>query len=151
MYRWLLILTSLVVSETAFSQTTEDSVKAVVNAMFAAMKNADSKGLRNTFSPTVVLQTIEEKANGVVDVVTDSVEEFASMLDKVKPDMLDERIRFEKIYIDGPLAMAWTPYQFYYMGKFSHCGVNSFQLVRINNKWKIQYIIDTRRKAGCIE
>lgn len=151
MYRWLLILTSLVVSETAFSQTTEDSVKAVVNAMFAAMKNADSKGLRNTFSPTVVLQTIEEKANGVVDVVTDSVEEFASMLDKVKPDMLDERIRFEKIYIDGPLAMAWTPYQFYYMGKFSHCGVNSFQLVRINNEWKIQYIIDTRRKAGCIE
>lgn len=86
-----------------------------------------------------------------MDVVTDSVEEFASMLDKVKPDMLDERIRFEKIYIDGPLAMAWTPYQFYYMGKFSHCGVNSFQLVRINNKWKIQYIIDTRRKAGCIE
>lgn len=151
MYRWLLILTSLVVSETAFSQTTEDSVKAVVNAMFAAMKNADSKGLRNTFSPTVVLQTIEEKANGVVDVVTDSVEEFASMLDKVKPDMLDERIRFEKIYIDGPLAMAWTPYQFYYMGKFSHCGVNSFQLVRINSEWKIQYIIDTRRKAGCIE
>lgn len=151
MYRWLLILTSLVVSETAFSQTTEDSVKAVVNAMFAAMKNADSKGLRNTFSPSVVLQTIEEKANGVVDVVTDSVEEFASMLDKVKPDMLDERIRFEKIYIDGPLAMAWTPYQFYYMGKFSHCGVNSFQLVRINNEWKIQYIIDTRRKAGCIE
>lgn len=64
MYRWLLILTSLVVSETAFSQTTEDSVKAVVNAMFAAMKNADSKGLRNTFSRLLFCRQSKKKQMG---------------------------------------------------------------------------------------
>lgn len=45
--------------------------------------------------------------------------------------------------------MVWAPYQFYYKGKFSHCGADSFQLVRINGKWKIQYLVDTRRSQGC--
>ena len=31
------------------AQSTEDSVKAAVNNMFAAMKNADSAGLNNIF------------------------------------------------------------------------------------------------------
>ena len=34
-------------------------------------------------------------------------------------------------------------------GKFSHCGVDSFQLVFINGQWKIQCLIDTRRKQPC--
>jgi hypothetical protein len=52
---------------------------------------------------------------------------------------------------DGALAVAWTPYKFYYKGNFSHCGIDSYQLVRINGIWKIQYLIDTRRKANCGE
>ena len=55
----------------------------------------------------------------------------------------------EVVKIDGALASVWTPYKFYFNGKFSHCGVNSFQLVRMNNTWKVQYIIDTRRRVGC--
>ncbi|HNA01067.1 MAG TPA: hypothetical protein PLN49_09415, partial [Ferruginibacter sp.] len=64
-------------------------------------------------------------------------------------DAADERITFDVVRVDGALAIAWTPYKFYFNGKFSHCGVNSFQLVRFNGEWKIQYLIDTRRKAGC--
>jgi hypothetical protein len=49
------------------------------------------------------------------------------------------------------MATAWTPYNFYFNGKFSHCGVNNFVLVKQDNGWKIQYIIDTRRRQGCKE
>ena len=28
-------------------------------------------------------------------------------------------------------------------------GVKKDQLVRINGRWKIQYLIDTRRRVGC--
>ena len=63
----------------------------------------------------------------------------------------DERIAFDGIKIDGPMATAWTPYNFYFNGKFSHCGVNNFVLVKQDNGWKIQYIIDTRRRQGCKE
>jgi hypothetical protein len=45
--------------------------------------------------------------------------------------------------------MVWTPYRFIFNGKFSHCGVNSFTLVKLNGEWKINYVIDTRRKEKC--
>lgn len=64
---------------------------------------------------------------------------------------LDERIQFDVVKVDGPLASVWTPYKFYFKGQFSHCGVNSFQLVRVNGEWKIQYLIDTRRRNDCGE
>jgi hypothetical protein len=61
----------------------------------------------------------------------------------------DERISFDLVKIDGELASVWTPYKFYAGEKFSHCGVDSYQLVKLNGEWKIQYLIDTRRKQGC--
>ncbi len=48
------------------------------------------------------------------------------------------------------MANAWTPYEFWYNGNFSHCGVNSFQLIKKDEKWKIIYLVDTRRKEGCL-
>ena len=70
-------------------------------------------------------------------------------ISKAEKGSLDERISFSNVLIDGNLASVWTLYEFYYKGQFSHCGVNSFQLVKSNNEWKIQYIIDTRRKDNC--
>ncbi|HTH30896.1 MAG TPA: hypothetical protein VL946_06065 [Lacibacter sp.] len=134
----------------AAAQSTEDSVKAVVNNMFAAMKNADSVGLKNTFSEWAVLQTISRTKEGATTVRTENINEFASFVGKSTKGDADERIRFAAVHIDGALASVWTPYQFYYKGNFSHCGVNSFQLIRVNGVWKVQYIIDTRRKTDCL-
>jgi hypothetical protein len=96
-----------------------------------------------------VLQTISSNKEGKTLVKTENVEEFANFVGQLKKDSADERISFETIKIDSPLAMVWTPYNFYYNGAFSHCGVNSFQLVRFDGAWKIQYLIDTRRRTGC--
>jgi hypothetical protein len=79
----------------------------------------------------------------------DIVDEFAKTISTIKKGAADEQIIFESVRIDGPLAMVWAPYKFYFDGKFSHCGVDSFQLVFINAQWKIQYLIDTRRKQPC--
>lgn len=53
------------------------------------------------------------------------------------------------ILIDGNLASVWTDYKFYIDDQFSHCGVNSFQLFKGKDGWKVIYIIDTRRKENC--
>lgn len=131
------------------AQSTEDSVKAAVNRMFTAMKNADSIQLKNSFSESAVLQTISKTKEGQTMVHTEVINDFVSFVGKTTKGDADEQITFGAIHIDGVLASVWTPYQFYYKGAFSHCGVNSFQLVRMNNEWKIQYIIDTRRKTDC--
>ncbi|HAN64961.1 MAG TPA: hypothetical protein DCQ34_01070 [Chitinophagaceae bacterium] len=145
----LLILTLTVFSFTAQAQTAEDSVKAVINELFMSMKESDSGRLSTCFADSAILQTISRNKQGATMVRTDAIGGFKSSITAAPKGALDERISFESIRIDGPLAMAWTPYSFYYNGKFSHCGVNSFQLVRFNGVWKIQYLIDTRRRNGC--
>ena len=131
------------------AQSAEDSIKTVINKMFEAMKNADALSLTQAFADSAIFQTIVKNKDGKTMVKTEQVKGFIDFVSKQQKGAADERITFEVIKIDGPLAIAWTPYKFYYNGQFSHCGANSFQLVRLDGKWKIQYLIDTRRKDGC--
>lgn len=145
-----ILLTVLVtLGATGHAQTTEDSVKAVINKLFEGMKNSDASLIRVAFADSAILQTIGRSQEGKTVIRTDEVKDFVESIGKIAKGDADERIQFETIKIDGPLAIVWTPYKFYYKGQFSHCGVNSFQLVRLNGNWKIQYLIDTRRRQGC--
>lgn len=147
---FLLLLTACFLTVNASAQSTEDSVKTAVNKLFTAMKESDEAMLKNSFTSNAVLQTVgRSKETGAVVVTSEEVNAFAESIQKIAKGEADEQIVFETIKIDGDLASVWTPYKFYYKGKFSHCGVNSFQLVRLNGEWKIQYIIDTRRRQGC--
>ena len=148
--KYIFIFFMVIISLTKINgQSAEDSVKTVVNKMFDAMRNADAASLKSTFSDNIVFHSIATSKEGTVSVKSEDPKEFIDFISKEKKGNADEQIHFETIKIDGPLALVWAPYKFYYAGKFSHCGVDSFQLVRINGEWKIQYIIDTRRKQGC--
>ena len=149
MKAFLISLTLVISCSIARAQTAEDSVKAAVNQLFTAMKSADPLLLKKCFADSAVLQTITRGRDGKLLVVNEPVNDFAEFISHVKKDSADERISFETIKIDGPLAIAWTPYNFYFNGRFSHCGVISFQLIRFEGVWKIQYLIDTRRKNDC--
>ena len=146
--KYVLFICLLFTSYISDAQTAEDSVKAVVNKLFAAMKSADAATLQACFADSAILQTIIDK-NGKPVIETEAVQGFATSISKVSKGDADERITFDVVRIDGELAIVWAPYQFYWKGAFSHCGVDSFQLVRINGEWKIQYLIDTRRKEDC--
>jgi hypothetical protein len=147
--KYLLLLLTFVFVKNSYSQTTEDSVKAAVNQLFTAMKNSDGLAIQSSFADSALLQTITRNKEGATIVRNETVAGFATSVSKLPKAAADERITFETIKIDGPLASVWTPYKFYFNGQFSHCGVNSFQLIREKGQWKIQYIIDTRRKQGC--
>lgn len=149
MKQFLVFLTFVVTFHIAAAQTAEDSVKAAVNKLFAAMKSSDAKMLLSCFADSAILQTITNNKEGNLVVKNEDVAAFAESISKLPKDAADERIIFDLVKVDGPLAIAWTPYKFYYNKIFSHCGVNSFQLIKINSEWKIQYIIDTRRRKGC--
>lgn len=129
------------------AQETPDkqAIKQVVNNMFTAMQTGDTALFRRCFAPTVIFQTIVNQPNQT-QVKTQDFEAFLKSLTKYPKGALDERISFKEVQSDGILASVWTPYQFYYQGKFAHEGVNSFQLVKLGDDWKIQYLIDTRKK-----
>ena len=136
----------LLVSISAFGQQNKDIEKPIRN-LFLGMKNADSELVKSAFSENAVLQTIAKDGT----VKSDNIQDFIASVSKFPKGDLDERIIIEAIHTDGNLASVFTPYSFYLKGKLSHCGANSFQLVKQNNEWKIQYIIDTRRKDNCKE
>ena len=129
-----------------FGQQNQDIEKPIRN-LFLGMKNADPELMKTAFAENAVLQSIAKDGT----VKNENVQEFIASVSKFSKDDLDEKIIIDAVHTDGGLASVFTPYSFYFKGKFSHCGANSFQLVKQQNDWKIQYIIDTRRKENCRE
>lgn len=123
------------------AQTTQDSVKQVVIQLFKAAYDADSASVMECFWSDAIVQTpLKDR------IKNDGPSIIASAFGKLRKGQLDEKIVFEFVHIDSYLASVWTPYRLYVDGKFIHCGVDSFQLIRKNGSWKISHLIDTRRK-----
>ena len=146
----LSIFASVLLFQANAQHPEEKAIKATIDQFFNGMRMADSATIAATISTTAVFQTIVPLKDGTVEVRTEPVVEFLQAVGKPHKEVYDEQINYGAIHVDATLATVWTPYKFYLGKTFSHCGVNSFQLVKINSNWKIQYIIDTRRKDACI-
>ena len=132
------------------AQNQEDEVRAVITRMFDGMRMGDSTMVRSVFSKEAIMQTVVMNNAGKVVINKSSLANFLNAVDMPHDLVRDERIEFGDIKIDRPLATVWTPYSFYRGDQFSHCGVNSFQLYKSEEGWKVIYIIDTRRQSACI-
>lgn len=132
------------------AQTPEEEVKNTVNDFFKFFHAQDSVGMQKIVHTDVVLQTIGSGKNGVQRIRTENFDDLIKSITSI-PDSVkfEERILDYSIQIDGAMANAWTPYEFWLNNEFHHCGVNSFQLFKEEEKWKIVYLIDTRRREGC--
>ncbi|OON69433.1 nuclear transport factor 2 family protein [Hymenobacter sp. CRA2] len=142
----LLLLSAPALAQAPAAET--EAVRKTINTFFDGMRKGDSALVRSSLAPSVVLQTISTRG-GTTQVLTENPKDFLKAVGTPHKDVWDERIRFEQVLVDAGLASAWTPYQFYLDGKFSHCGYNSFQLVKLAAGWRIAYVIDTRRKDQC--
>ena len=157
-----ILLSALLIMSTAGFITVEkmkeakeqEAVEQVIRNLFDGMRANNGDMVRDAFAENAILRSISINENGETVIATGTtVEAFASAVDRPKnaEQQWDERIPRYQINIDGPLASVWTPYQFYVGDNFSHCGVNSFQLAKSNDKWEIIYIVDTRRRDNCAE
>ncbi|RCR68035.1 nuclear transport factor 2 family protein [Larkinella punicea] len=149
MRKALLIVCSLVSLSALAQSDDEKAVRAAISQLFDGMRKADTTLFKAVFVPTASLQSIAKNKEGAVSVRSESIPNFIASVGKQKPGALDERLSAYEVRIDAELAIAWTPYVFYFNGQKSHCGVNVFTLVKLNGGWKIQAIIDTRRREGC--
>jgi hypothetical protein len=143
------LLLFLIGGLTAAAQQEEAAVKQTINQLFDGMRRSDTALMRSSFAPGALLQSVGKNRGGEVAVETEPVDSFLAAVARPHKEVWDERISFDLVKTDGDLAIAWTPYRFYLGDRFSHCGVDSYQLVKIAGAWKIQYLIDTRRRQGC--
>lgn len=153
MRQTLLILGFLVVTLSLLAQTSSEktAVMIPINNLFAGMKQGDSSLVHNSFTKKVSMATISSDKDGKPGIRHEStLDGFLRAVGTPHPEVWSEMIWDPKIEIDGNLAQAWTPYAFYVGKKFSHCGVDAFQLFKgEDGTWKIFHLADTRQKEGC--
>ncbi len=126
------------------------AVLAVVKRLFDGMRAGDSAMVRSVFHPKALLSTaLVRQGNATVE--TEGIEGFVTAVGTPHAEVWDERTRNEQVLLDGTLASVWVEYSFYAGTRFSHCGVDAFQLAKDGADWKIVALADTRRRTGCVE
>ncbi len=133
-----------------FAQVQNDTTKIMttINKMFEGMKLGNESLFLSAFDSSAVLMSIGSSLGKTI-VHSDDYRSFAKAVATPHPQAWDERIRNPIIHIDGDLAVVWADYNFYLGDKLNHCGIDSFQLVKKFEGWKILVIVDTRKKTGC--
>lgn len=125
-----------------------DTPEAAVRGLFDAMRSADSAAARRLLHADARLQRPVRREGAAALQVSD-VGGWLDAIGGAEPGSLDEKIRDLRVRTDGDLATAWMRYALYVDGELHHCGVNAFQLVRLDGGWKAFSIADTSRREGC--
>jgi len=149
--RAVTIIIILLFTNISMAQNSEElEVKNTIIKFFDAFHKQDSIAIMALVSEDIVLQSIGKNREGVTEFKKEKFNDFLKSIVSIPKDQkFEEKLLDFKISVDGPMANAWTPYEFWFNDKFSHCGVNSFQLIKLDRSWKIIYLIDTRRREGC--
>ncbi|MBC3765164.1 hypothetical protein [Neptunicella marina] len=138
--RSITFVSALFVAPALLAATPQDPI----NNLFDAMREHDGTKLQAQFMPDALLQRV----NKTGEMQNNDISKFANIISESK-NHLDEHLLGVTVQQSDNLASVWTPYAFYLDGKLRHCGVNSFQLVLVEDKWKIQYLIDNVHQGDC--
>jgi len=141
------ILTAIVLLF-VFHTSAQQNPETVVHNFFQAMADIDTVHLDHVIADNARLASAYVGGNGNA-ISYASKSDFIQSISKSKRGDLDEQISDIKVLVDDGLANVWMDYSFYYQGKLSHCGVNSFSMALQGEEWKIVSLADSRRKNNC--
>ncbi|WP_162806355.1 nuclear transport factor 2 family protein [Sphingosinicella terrae] len=134
----------------ASAQTPEEEERAVVAAaqrLFDALAVKDEATLMAAVLPEGRVSSHVEH-DGRVTVRTSSWTDWAARLPQV-PQRLEERMYSPEVRVRGTLATVWAEYDFFVDGARSHCGIDLFDLAKVDGEWRVLNISFTRETEGC--
>ena len=143
MNKILFVTIFLIFISNAFAQNAKsDDVKCaseIPDRLFAAMKAKSFEDIKNIFTPEGQLVAIDKPRDGkgISKTRIFTADSFAKMISEAKGGEFIEKMPDKDVKIDGDLAIVSGRYTFYVGDKFSHCGLNTFHLVRTETGWKI--------------
>ena len=143
-------MTGSVIAQAKTSDANErKAVLAAVQEFFDRMAANDIAGFERVLIPEGRFFSFRV-IDGKEVMRSRSNQESASGLQGNK-QILRERMWDPEVRIHGSIANVWTPYDFWIDGKLSHCGVDSFDMVKVDGKWKIAggiYTVETNCKPS---
>lgn len=154
MHRQLIIIIFLLGHFIILGQTVQNdnSIMEPVKTLFRAMESGDSALLGSAFYKKVSLITVTlDETNQFRNIsFEDNLSGFKKSIAVKKKEPYREPIYGIKVHQDGPFAQVWAKYSFYIGNRFHHCGIDTFQLIKTDQGWKIFYLADTRQQKDCI-
>lgn len=132
----LILLIAIAVTHAQPAPAAErDAVLKTVQAFFDTMAAKDVEGARRILMPRGAFHAVRER-DGKPAIRAFTADEYLKDLPGMKA-AVRERMWSPEVRIRGAIATVWTPYDFWTDGKFSHCGIDAFDLVKTDEGWKI--------------
>jgi hypothetical protein len=119
-----------------------------VEELFAAMEHRDPARAAAVLLPEGQFVVVRLNGDGRATTSITTHESFLARLGEGDEPWF-ERYWNPEIQVHGPIAVVWTPYDFSRGERFSHCGVDAFNLVRTDEGWKIAATVYTVEPTGC--
>ncbi len=121
----------------------EKAVLAAVQQLFQGMAAHDAAMITGAMTPDARLVRVRQGKAAAT-----SGADFAASIAANKNQML-ERIWNPTVLVRGEIAMVWAEYDFHLNGKFHHCGIDAFLMLKTDGGWKASTISDTSETEGC--
>ena len=125
-----------------------EAVVAVVQRFFDSMATRDVSAASAVLVAEGRFFSVRKDDKGETVVRSTTVKEYLERMPAGKERLL-ERMWNPEVKLHGALATVWTPYDFYRDGKFSHCGIDAFDLVKTKSGWQIASAVFTIERTDC--
>jgi hypothetical protein len=128
----------------------EAAVLAALDRYVTAISSRDLKTMAAMSTPEGMTYVARPKQGTGIEIVA---RPNSYWTDPARADgpTLRERYWSPTVLVRGPIAVVWAPYEFWVDGKTSHCGVDVFDLVRIDGQWLISNSMWTAEPDACAE
>ncbi len=129
-----------------------EAILAVMEKAFAAVQSNNPDDWRAIQLAEGTSLSFRPDPEGEPDELEMQIWNNEGFLTDLKPDGNDyvERWTGEPtVLVRGPIAVIWGEYEFWIDGEFSHCGVDSVDLVKVEEEWKIANFVWTVEKESC--
>jgi hypothetical protein len=125
----------------------EAAVVEVVKVFFEAMTAKDVERSSTLMTADGILYGYRETAEGL-QIVRPTHASYLEGLANRENELI-ERFWDPKVLLHDRMAVVWTPYDLYVDGEFSHCGIDSFSLLKTEQGWKITGIVFSMEAENC--
>jgi hypothetical protein len=132
----------------AAADTDETAIVAQIERFFDAMRAQDPATIKAILLDDTTFSAQRVGADGA-KLARIPGKDFAERVAGQKG--LDERMWDPVVMRRGPIAMVWAPYEFRLDGKTTHCGIDVFDMVKVEGTWRIAHLMWTQEPEACAE
>lgn len=123
-----------------------DAVMVVVDQFFEALNTGNQALMASISIDGSHNYSIRERADRTFELRSRQQDNSDTTPNAAK---YTERYWDEIVLVNDLMAVFWAPYDFYIDEEFSHCGVDVFDLIKLDGQWKLANSMYTIIRNGC--